>query len=132
MMIKFNHQYLVSMFFASFVLLGCTTPEALKSKLHQYLSQQCFDLFTDSALGYSHLAGHPVAGTTFAIAGDKNKQVCAWASTRDSGNSYRTMEFMALGKCEDLRVKSGITSPCKIFAKNFDIVIDEKKTHGME
>ena len=129
---KINPKFLLAILAPTFVLLGCTTPDTLKPKLHQYLSQQCFDLFTDSALGYSHLAGHPVAGATFAIAGDKNKQVCAWASTRDSGNSYRTMEFMALSKCEDLRVRSGITAPCKIFAKNFDIVIDEKKTHGME
>ena len=90
------------------------------------------DLFTDSALGYSHLAGHPVAGAVFAVAGDKTKQVCTWASTRDSGNNYRTMEFMALGKCETLRASAGVAAPCKIFAKNFDIVLDEKKKHEME
>ncbi|MEA9567533.1 hypothetical protein [Polynucleobacter sp. AP-Nickl1-40-C4] len=112
---------------------SCSTPEAAMPKLKQYLGAQCLEMMTAPGInGYQYISQHPAGRGVFALAMANGYQVCAYSTTREGIRDWNTLEVLALGRCEDARKAAGMNTTCKVFARGFDIVWDEKKTHGME
>ena len=120
-------------FIVSLFLAGCTTPQAALPKMEQYLSSACYQKMADpSILAYQYTVQSPFGMGVFAVAGEKSRQVCSFSSGRDGLANWGSLELLALARCEKLRSEASITSTCKVFARNFDIVWNYNKKHGLE
>jgi hypothetical protein len=112
---------------------GCTAPPLVKEQAAQILKGQCLDLFLNGSLGgYQHVV-HEIAGkAVFALGIDDKtgRQRCGIGRSNVdvgqqalglSGNavSWEQLESIAIARCE-ASVSSGL--PCKVFARNNDIV----------
>jgi hypothetical protein len=109
---------------AVFALSGCAAPQTVLPALGSYLSPQCKALMTSEALGqYGHMANSPFGKAVFAVATEGDKQVCGLSdSVRDDAIFWENLDSAALGRCNVLRPQYGISSPCGIFAHNWDIL----------
>lgn len=117
------------------LLSGCASPDkGALAGYEKYLSPPCYALITDTSFSsYQSSASHPLGRAVFAIANEGNKQVCAYSSTRaDLVRNWDTLDVLALGKCEKERIAAGMTSTCKVFSRNFEVIWGEKKNYGME
>jgi hypothetical protein len=114
-------------------LIACSTPPVATPKIHQFLIGQCKALITDPSIAaYQYTVQSPMGRGVFALAIDGHRQVCGQANVRDGTNDWARLEVLALARCNDMRANYKINTPCKVFAKNFEIVWDEKRRYGLE
>jgi hypothetical protein len=121
---------------------GCAAPQIVKEKASSILSPVCYDLFTDSGLlRYQNLAHQFRGKAVFAYGKDNAGSVCAYASISEAPDLYSlfdppkwsTIETLALGKCEAKRKEGGlVNSPCKVFARNNEIVWGTSLDNGLQ
>jgi hypothetical protein len=81
---------------------------------------------------YQYTVQSPLGRGVFAIAFDGKNQACGTSTVRDSERDWGRLEVIALSRCENQRKISNIGAPCKIFARDFEIVWDERKKYGLE
>ena len=120
---------------------GCAAPARVQQEAGLVLKGQCKDLFLNGSLGgYQHVV-HEIAGkAVFALGVDERtgQQRCGIGRSNVdvgsqafglSGNSvsWEQLESIAIARCESSG-RSG--SPCKVFARNNDIVWN--KTPGVD
>ena len=124
--------------FLALLVSGCAvTPTPTQTiELQKYLGDSCYELITRPGIAnYNFHATHPfpLVHAYFALASDsKDKQVCSFTTTTMALGRENNNRVAALGSCNELRTRYGIQAPCKIFARNYEIVYDKASTHGME
>ena len=106
-------------------------------KLKKYLKAECYELITRPGVAnYKYHATHafPLVFAYFALASDDDtgKQVCAFVTVSEAMGKEHTSKVVALARCDAMRVAHGVKSPCKIFARNYDIVYDKENAYEME
>ena len=107
---------------AVFALSGCAAPQTVLPVLDRFLSPPCKKLMTSEVhLQYGQNANNLFSKAVFAVATEGDKQVCSW-STDSTAGVWETLDSAALGRCNVLRPQYGISSPCGIFAHNWDIL----------
>lgn len=121
--------------FCCFILSGCATPPQVVNEAQKYLRGECLELFTSQKLGgYQHVAQvHAQGKAVFAMAESNGLQKCGLArsgfdlptqgsifQTPGGSSGWEQLEAIAISRCEE-KTRS-IKSPCKIFARNNDIV----------
>ena len=123
-------------FFTILFFSGCAVTPTQTTELQKYLGDSCYELITRPGVAnYKYHATHffPLVHSYFALASDgKNKQVCSFATSTEALGRDNSNRIVALSRCDDLRTRYGIQSPCRIFARNYEIVYDKASTHGME
>ena len=73
-------------------------------------------------LDYQYTVQSPMGKGIFALAKEGDNQVCAISTVRDGTSDWKKLEQLAVARCEEQRKYSGISSSCKVFARNFEIV----------
>ena len=102
---------------------GCSTPPTAIPKISSLLSESCRRLMTSSGImDYQYTVQSPVGKGVFALAKEGDSQVCATSTVRDGISEWTGLEQLAISRCEDQRRNTGISTPCKIFARNFEVV----------
>lgn len=114
--------------FLSLIATGCSAPLALKDEAAIHLQGSCLDMFLHPQ--YQTLAQSLGTQAAFALATDGKSHACAISlSSKDKidkslgvkkANEY--YEALAIERCEEARIKIGLTAPCRIFARNNEIV----------
>jgi len=117
-------------FLTVFMLGACTAPPKVSSEASQFLRGNCRDMFLDSgAFRYQHLAQAMFGQAVFALTDSSAGQYCGYAT-----NNYKDvkegafeikapwdkLEVVAIARCES--VKASGAPPCKVFARNNEIV----------
>ncbi len=118
---------------ASSLLMGCSTPPQAIPKIEKFLVGNCRTLMTSTnVLDYQYTVQSPLGRGVFAIAYDGKNQVCGTATVRDDLRDWGKLELLALSRCEERKKSSSVNTPCKVFARDFEIVWDEKRKYGLE
>ena len=81
---------------------------------------------------YQYTVQSPLGRGVFAIAYDGRNQSCGTATVRDGTRDWGRLEVIALTRCESSRRTANVSSPCKIFSRDFEIVWDEKRKYGLD
>jgi hypothetical protein len=126
-----------------FIASGCAAPGPLKEKAASFLRGACYDKFVESGwYSYQHLANMPInPKVAYALSADSNgAQSCGAAWRREVTDDFWTedaswekIEALALSRCEDFRLKNNASSsPCKIYARNNEIVWDQYKNENFK
>jgi hypothetical protein len=117
------------------MVAGCATPPQVVNEAQRYLRGECLELFTSQKMGgYQHIAQVHVQGkAVFAMAESNGLQKCGVArssidlpaqgsifQTPGSASGWEQLEAIAISRCEE-KTRS-IKVPCKIFARNNEIV----------
>jgi len=124
---------IVSLSIIFFQLSGCSTPTKAIPKIDQFLIGRCKELMTSTGiLDYQYTVQSPLGRGVFAIAYDGSNQACGTATVRDNTREWGKLEVIALSRCESQKSQSKISTPCKIFARDFEIVWEERKKYGLE
>jgi hypothetical protein len=114
-------------------ITGCSTPPQAIPKIEKFLVGNCRTLMTSTNVyDYQYTVQSPLGKGVFAIAYDGKNQVCGTATVRDGETDWGRLEVLALSRCEERKKTSSVNTPCKVFAKNFEIVWDEKRKYGLE
>ena len=118
-----------------FIVSGCATPGPFpKEKAALFLKGACYQLFIGAYQSYTNILWIPKAA--YALSADSNgAQSCAMAWRREVTDDFWTedaswekIEALALSRCEDYKLKNNTSSsPCKIYARNNEIVWDQYK-----
>lgn len=128
------------------VVGGCATvptvPLALRDEASLYLRGQCLDIFLDTRLGgYQHIVQNTFLGrAVFALAIDADKYACGMAAEGVDEVKYSNLvsksteafEALAIERCEKYRISSGMTSPCRVFARKNEIVWRKVMDAGLQ
>ncbi len=114
-------------------ITGCSTPPQAIPKIEKFLVGNCRTLMTSTnVLDYQYTVQSPLGRGVFAIAYDGKNQVCGTATVRDDLRDWGKLELLALSRCEERKKSSSVNTPCKVFARDFEIVWDEKRKYGLE
>jgi hypothetical protein len=115
------------------VLTGCSTPQQAIPKIDKFLVGNCRTFMTSTNIyDYQYTVQSPLGRGVFAIAYDGKTQVCASATVRDGERDWGRLEVLALSRCEERKKNSSVTAACKVFARDFEIVWEEKRKYGLE
>lgn len=121
------------------ILTGCAASQQVVDKIGNSLRGECRDAFLRGGSGsYQHVATVHVNGkAVFALADDgSGNQKCGYArsgfdlgtnailETPGGASGWGQLEAIAIARCE--AVTSSVKSPCKIFARNNEIVWGQK------
>lgn len=121
---------------SALLVSGCAVTPSQTTELQKYLGEPCYELITKPGVAnYKYHATHffPLVHSYFALASDgKDRQVCSFSTTTEGLGRDNHNKIVALSRCESLRSQYGIQSPCRIFAKNYEIVYDKTSSFGME
>ena len=89
---------------------------------------------------YQHVAQAPLGGSAvFALAVDGSNQYCGWSSMLDSAidpgffvkDFPEQIEVLAIAHCEAVKPES-VSAPCRVYARNNNIVWKSNASVGME
>jgi hypothetical protein len=118
------------------LISGCAVTPSQTAELQKYLGDQCYELITmPGVANYKYHATHffPGVHAYFALASDgKDRQVCSFSTISEGLGLDNHNKIVAISRCENLRASYGIQSPCKIFARNYQIVYDKTSSFSME
>jgi hypothetical protein len=118
------------------LLAGCAAPGAIKEKATSFLKGPCLDLFNKGwPFGYQHFAHQFRARAVFAYADVSAGTVCGTASQHDVIDpKWEFVETLAIARCEEAKktLNSPNEAPCKIFARNNEIVIDKNEIINLQ
>jgi hypothetical protein len=126
-------------------IVGCATaPIESRNQASRYLSGQCLQTFLNSAGGgfdghYGVYLSQPLNKLMnplglgpkgyFAVAIAANgSNACGWKTNMagsDAGLSYERLAEEALAKCDVSRRQKSISEPCKLFAKDMDVIYEK-------
>lgn len=119
---KINLKLLVLFIFLG-ISSGCSTPPTAIQKITYVLSENCRQLMTSSGvLDYQYTVQSPMGKGVFALAKEGDNQVCAISTVRDGISDWTKLEQLAISRCEDQRRKSDVSTSCRVFARNFEII----------
>ena len=125
------------------MLSSCSAPKLVAETANKDLSGTCRAIFLDSGYyRYQHVANAPFGGrAVLALADDPQYgQFCAWArggmgdiqdSAFDMAIAWEKIEFVAIARCETSKPEY-VKAPCKIYARNNDIVWHDKNKTGLD
>jgi hypothetical protein len=117
------------------LLVGCAAPQHVVRQASEVLVGNCKELFlSERNGGYQHVAQIHLNGkAVFAIAIEKGQQKCGMARSSfdlpHQGNAFANpgsvagweqLEVIAISRCE--QSSNIVKVPCKIYARNNDIV----------
>jgi hypothetical protein len=116
--------------FTIFLLSACSAPPKVVSEISQFLTGNCRAIFLDDgAFRYQHLS-HAIGGrAVFALSDSSVGQYCGYATNnyKDVKESafeiqapWDKLEVVAIARCES--VKPAGAPPCKVFARNNEVV----------
>ena len=107
------------------LIVACSTPETVVTQISNTLGPKCKARFTDERVGmYSYAVQTFGGGGVFALAKEDGREACGYGSAFDRvANSQH--EGVALRKCESERLALGISNPCRVYARNFNVVWNE-------
>ena len=91
---------------------------------------------------YQYVAQAPIrvgGPAVFALAVNGSTQYCGWSSPADEAartglllpNSNEQIEVMAIARCEAVKPES-VSAPCRVYARNNNIVWRSDASVGME
>jgi len=121
------------------MLYGCAASPIVTEKVGNSLKGACKELFLKGGIGsYQHTATVHINGkAVFALAEDSSgAQKCSYArsgfdlgttailETPGSASGWEQLESIAIARCE--AVASPVKAPCKIYARNNNIVWGNK------
>ncbi len=111
------------------LIAACSTPEKIVTEVSNTLGPKCRTRFIDDRFGkYSYAAQAGWGGAVFALAKEGAKEACGHGSgfNRDPNDQWGTQyESVALRSCEDERVRMNISNPCRVYARNFNVIWNE-------
>jgi hypothetical protein len=119
---------------AILMLPGCAAPPVVNAKAETILRENCLALF-QSFYYQNRAQANELAPYTYiylALADDPNSQVCALGAGRDEEDPLMGELFVKLvpayqkaySNCEAAKKNTAISSPCRLFARNNDIIWD--------
>jgi len=126
----------------SVLAAGCAAPIKVRDEASLYLRGRCLEQFLDSGVHrYQHYAQSGTGQVVLALSDDgRGNQVCAQSSNnpnevRGWGLLINTvtwdkLEIIAVARCESIRPASA--PPCRVFARNNDIVWKEVKKSTLD
>jgi hypothetical protein len=115
------------------LISGCSTPPQAIPKIERFLVGNCRALMTSTGVyDYQYTVQSPLGRGVFAMAYDGKTQVCGTATVRDGERDWGRLEVLALSRCEERKKNSSLTANCKVFARDFEIVWEEKRKYGLE
>ena len=116
--------------FTVVLISACSAPPKVTSEVSQFLSGNCRAMFLDSgAFRYQHLSQAMGGRAVFALSDSTAGQFCGYATNnyKDVKESsfeiqapWDKLEVVAVARCES--VKPANAPPCKVFARNNDVV----------
>lgn len=113
-----------------FLLSACTAPPKVTSEVFQFLTGNCRAMFLDTgAFRYQHLSQAIGGRAVFALSDSSAGQFCGYATNnyKDVKESsfeiqapWDKLEVVAIARCESVKAKGA--PPCKVFARNNEVV----------
>lgn len=111
------------------LIVACSTPEKVVTEISNTLGPKCKTRFTDDRMGkYSYAAQAGWGGAVFALAKEGGREACGHGSgfNRDPNDHWGTQyESVALRSCEYERGLMNISNPCRVYARNFNVIWNE-------
>lgn len=120
-----NFFRIVIVFLSCQLLVACSTPEKVVTQISSTLGPKCKARFTDERVGmYSYAVQALMGGGVFALAKEDGKEACGYGSAYDRVTNDKH-EDVALRSCENERLRISISNPCRVYARNFNVIWNE-------
>jgi hypothetical protein len=107
------------------LIVACSTPEKVVAEISSTLGPKCKARFTDDRVGmYSYAVQALAGGGVFALAKEDGKEACGYGSAFNRVTNDQH-ESVALKSCENERLRLKISNPCRVYARNFNVIWNE-------